>query len=160
MKPEQQYAGVNSQDQEDAHDDSATEAGMSLLSEEDGIWKGEEHKSQTRSKHGRIKQWSSLLFSTQGILNTILLLVILGLLVERRWHQERIGLFEAAGDLTGFAPRCKSLNHLSIVPYAETSSKSLTTDHHVCARSHVRSRERVRFLYPRGSREVAVFSAK
>lgn len=104
-REEQQYTDLNSEDREDAHDDSATEVSMSLLSEEGRNWKGGKQRSENQLKLGRIKRWSAVLFSAQGILNTVLLLVIVGLLVERRWHQEKIGLFEGNGDLTGFAPR-------------------------------------------------------
>ncbi|KAJ4390148.1 hypothetical protein N0V93_007622 [Gnomoniopsis smithogilvyi] len=40
----------------------------------------------------------------QGLLNTVLLLLVLALLVDRRWHQQRYGQLEGSGDITGFVP--------------------------------------------------------
>jgi len=57
--------------------------------------------------------------SFRSVVDTVLLLVILGLVVERRWGRgsgngnengDGGGKFEFAGDLTGFAPRCEFLS--------------------------------------------------
>jgi hypothetical protein len=41
------------------------------------------------------------------LLDTSLLLVIIGLLVERMWRQDHGHRYEFAGDITGFALRCR-----------------------------------------------------
>lgn len=41
------------------------------------------------------------------LLDTTLLLVIVGLLMEKRWKHDQDHRYEFAGDVTGFAPRCE-----------------------------------------------------
>ncbi|KAH8900111.1 hypothetical protein GQ53DRAFT_776820 [Thozetella sp. PMI_491] len=43
--------------------------------------------------------------SYRWVLDALLVIVIIGLVVDRSYHKERYGQFEGAGDLTGFAPR-------------------------------------------------------
>jgi hypothetical protein len=52
----------------------------------------------------RERIWSAVM-SIRSILDTILLLVILGLVLDRRGEEQRS--FELNGDITGFAPRSK-----------------------------------------------------
>src|SRR5690554_3163100 len=48
------------------------------------------------------RMWSAVM-SIRSLLDTVLLFVILGLLLERGW--QRPSWFEMGGDITGFAPR-------------------------------------------------------
>jgi hypothetical protein len=43
------------------------------------------------------------------LLDTVLLLIIVGLLVEKRWNydDQKTSRYEIGGDMTGFAPTCK-----------------------------------------------------
>jgi hypothetical protein len=52
----------------------------------------------------RQRLWSAVM-SIRSLLDTVLLFVIVGLLLERDW--QRPGWFEIGGDITGFAPRSK-----------------------------------------------------
>lgn len=85
-----------------SHEDSSvTEYGYE--GKANGWW----HQDPT-SKTKYAKFWTTLA-SFRSILDTILLLVILVLLVERTGRKEtKPAEFEFAGDLTGFAPRCTS----------------------------------------------------
>lgn len=57
-----------------------------------------EVKTSRRTWWKRVKAW-------KWLLDTGLLLVVVGLLVERRWrHSSKSHTFELAGDITGFAP--------------------------------------------------------
>ncbi|KAL2018655.1 hypothetical protein VTK56DRAFT_490 [Thermocarpiscus australiensis] len=61
----------------------------------------------------RRRIWSAVT-SIRSMLDTVLLLVILGLLLERQWH--RLPQFEIAGDITGFAPRVFSQQIVRFAP--------------------------------------------
>lgn len=64
--------------------------------------------SMMRRRKTRAKRIRSAIVSFRSILDTGLLLVILGLVIDRRRQSgEGRSLFEVAGDVTGFAPRCK-----------------------------------------------------
>lgn len=58
-------------------------------------------------KSSRRKRICAIVVSIRSVLDTILLLVILGLLVERRWYGKSGSAEKSsdiAGDITGFAP--------------------------------------------------------
>lgn len=82
----------------DDHSDASTEVG------DDWDAEGAEKpwRIQRRSRWKRVQGYSWLA-------NTILLLVVIGLLVEKRWKHEHSHQYEFAGDLTGFAPRCRGI---------------------------------------------------
>jgi len=61
---------------------------------------------QEGQQHGSSWAWARRASALRLALDTVLLLVILGLLVERRGYS-RCGEHEFAGDITGFAPRCR-----------------------------------------------------
>lgn len=68
-----------------------------------GDWEVEEERPRgARRSHiwTRVK-WHRWLFDTG------LLLVIVGLLVEKRWMHNHSHQYEFAGDITGFAPKCR-----------------------------------------------------
>jgi hypothetical protein len=57
----------------------------------------------TQRKVSRRRRMWTALMSVRSLLDTVLLLIILGLLLERGW--QRTPWFEFGGDITGFAPR-------------------------------------------------------
>ncbi|KAK3352258.1 hypothetical protein B0T25DRAFT_477578 [Lasiosphaeria hispida] len=92
-------------------DDAAADASDSLTD-----WDGKEHldawsdedtaRNQPlvlRRRKTRARKIREAVASLRSLLDTVLLLVILGLVLERRGQRE--GRYEFAGDLSGFAPR-------------------------------------------------------
>lgn len=75
----------------DHHSDSSTEV---------GDWDIEQHIKQRRSRR---RVWRKIK-GYRWLLDTTLLLVIVGLLVEKRWTHHASHAYELAGDITGFAP--------------------------------------------------------
>lgn len=99
------YEKMRGRDHGDVHDDeNSADAGESLMG------RGRASKSWDELRHvhrpRRRAVWrgccSSLLL--QGLLNTVLLVLVLALLVDRRRHQDHPGQLEASGDMTGFIP--------------------------------------------------------
>jgi hypothetical protein len=89
MKADQRYDALRNIDE---HSDSSTEL---------GDWDTEDDVQPRRRKRTMWKRVKS----SRWMLDTALLLVILGLLVEKRWQQHpESHLYELAGDITGFAP--------------------------------------------------------
>jgi hypothetical protein len=90
----------------DTDDDKA----KSFFEDEERAWSditaGDPGMAQRRlSRRRRI--WMALM-SIRSLLDTVLLLVILGLLLERGW--QRTAWFEIGGDITGFAPRSTDMS--------------------------------------------------
>lgn len=79
----------------DQQSDSGTEV---------GDWGNEEDE---RSRRRRRPVWQRAK-RYRWLLDTGLLLVIVGLLLEKRWMHSRNHQYEFAGDITGFAPKCRS----------------------------------------------------
>lgn len=66
-----------------------------------------ENEIRTRKASRRKGIWRKLK-GYRWIIDTALLLVVVGLLVEKKWkHGKHNHKYEFTGDLTGFAPRCK-----------------------------------------------------
>lgn len=78
----------------DSHSDSDTDV-------ED--WEEAAHTQRRQRKRSTL--WRRLR-PYQWISNTALLLVIIGLLVEKRWESDKGQSYELAGDISGFAPTC------------------------------------------------------
>ncbi|KAL1800788.1 hypothetical protein ACET3X_001130 [Alternaria dauci] len=90
LKRDQRYDSLRNTDD---HSDSSTEI---------GDWEVEEAVQRRR----RSKTVWKRLKGYRWMLDTALLLVIVGLLVEKRWQQRaKSHQYELAGDVTGFAPR-------------------------------------------------------
>ena len=87
----------------DDHDESSTEVDESLMGDEKQ-WQGE--NIQTLRKRQRRSRFMSILGSCRWILDTLLLLIILGLLVREQLRAKSINPWDFTGDLTGVAPRC------------------------------------------------------
>ena len=89
LKPDQRYDALRSNDD---HSDSSTEI---------GDWDAED---AVRPKRRNKTVWKRLKCH-RWILDTVLLFIIVGLLVEQRWQkQAKRHQYELAGDITGFAP--------------------------------------------------------
>lgn len=91
---------------ESSGDNVSTESNETLMGHGQKNWEGLQAPGSARQNLWR--RFYLAICSLQGLLNTLLLLVILGLIVDRRWHRERHGHFEGNGDITGFAPSYKS----------------------------------------------------
>jgi hypothetical protein len=106
---EHKYTDVSIEDR-DEHDDSSTEVGESLIGRDDKEWKSDlEHSSRRKSRTRKI---CAVVGSWRWVLDTVLLMIILGLLVDKKLQARptrKSRSYELAGDLTGFAPRCKSI---------------------------------------------------
>lgn len=107
MKPNAaQYTDVR---HDDLHDDAMTDVSVSLLSEDDKqCWK--QADIEGGRKRCRCARACAALRRWRWLLDTALLLVIVGLLVERRYNLQTPAYdkrLEPVGDLTGFAPKCK-----------------------------------------------------
>lgn len=99
------------------NDDSMTEVSVSLLSDEGKQWRcadiedGRRATRETRCARawGVFRRW-------RWLVDTGMLLIIVGLLLERRGLQTptRDKRLEPVGDLTGFAPQCEPLLSLLI----------------------------------------------
>lgn len=70
----------------------------------------DELREAGRPRQSRWQRSRAAVFSCQGLLNTLLLFMILGLLVDRRYQNERYGHFEGNGDISGFQPQGKRLH--------------------------------------------------
>ena len=89
LKPDQRYDALRNTDD---HSDSSTEV---------DDWDTED---AVRPRRRRKTVWKRLK-GYRWVLDTALLLVIVGLLVEKRWQKHaKSHQYELAGDITGFAP--------------------------------------------------------
>lgn len=97
------YARIETGQHGDLHDDSSTDVEESPIIRQLGNMKWDEyrHAPQPRRTWWRHCCSSVLL---QGLLNTILLLFVLVLLVDRRGHQQGHWQLEGSGDITSFIP--------------------------------------------------------
>ncbi|KZM26970.1 uncharacterized protein EKO05_0004751 [Ascochyta rabiei] len=75
---------------------------LSDSSTEAGEWEVEDGMKLQRS--GKRRFWR-VLSHYRWLLDTTLLLVIVGLLAEKRWRRDHSYQYEFAGDITGFAPK-------------------------------------------------------
>lgn len=102
-----EYARVRSGEQADIHDDSSTDvddlSASRQLEDKRYNWDEYSHDAPRPQRQSRWRQCCSSML-LQGLLNTILLLLVLALLLDRRWHQNRYGQLEGSGDITGFIP--------------------------------------------------------
>lgn len=95
----------------------------------------------------------SALTSIRSLLDTVLLLVILGLVMDRQWRKSPS--FEIGGDITGFAPSSEQRVWHSVPVGLTDKPFSLAANQDFCARSHVHTRERIRVFYGAGPVEMA-----
>lgn len=104
MSPDHtRYARVETGEHGDIHDDSSTDVDESPTARRLGEKMWDEYRHTPRPRRSGLQQrCSSMLL--QGLLNTVLLLLVVALLLDRRWHQQRYGQLEGSGDITGFIP--------------------------------------------------------
>ncbi|KAH0443019.1 hypothetical protein CcaCcLH18_01132 [Colletotrichum camelliae] len=95
------------------HNDSMTDISVSLLSEDDKSWKQAdiEDSGGCATRRSRCAKKCEVFRRWRWVFDTALILVVIGLLVERRYLQSpaRDKRLEPVGDLTGFAPEWLSL---------------------------------------------------
>lgn len=108
-----EYANIGNPIHDHARDDASSDASESLMGHGEKSW--DELREAGRARQSRWQRSRAAVFSCQGLLNTLLLVVILGLLLDRRYQKEKYGHFEGNGDISGFAPRGKC-DHLSALP--------------------------------------------
>jgi hypothetical protein len=100
-----EYSNIGSPIHDNVRDDASTDASESLMGHGEKSW--DELREAGRPRQSRWQRGRAAVFSCQGLLNTLLLVIILGLLLDRRYHKEKYGHFEGNGDISGFAPRGK-----------------------------------------------------
>jgi|SRR5690242_2111363 len=104
----------------DDHSESSTEV---------GDW---DDGNSVRPRMTRRRIFLARLKRYRWLLDTTLLLIIIGLLVEKRWTHDHGRQYELTGDITGFAPECKKSRIRCIQPSDCTSS---TANHHIQTKS-------------------------
>lgn len=67
-------------------------------------WEAEEGRIKPR-RHRRRTFWGKLK-KFRWMVDTALLFIIFGLLIEKRWKRHGAHLYELGGDISGFAPKC------------------------------------------------------
>ena len=97
MQDDQRYNALRNLD---SQSDTSTEV---------GDWEAEGDMKLRLSK--RRSFWRSLK-QYRWLFDTTLLLIIVGLLAEKRWRRGHSHQHEFAGDITGFAPKCKSMQEV------------------------------------------------
>lgn len=97
------YAGVEGDYRGDIYHDSSTDVSESLMDHHGHEKSWNDIRNAARPRPSRARRCCSAVL-LQGLLNTVLLLLVLGLLLDRRWHQDRYGQLEGSGDITGFIP--------------------------------------------------------
>lgn len=132
--------------------------------EDDKAWSDDamQDGSMARRRKTRAKRIRSAVVSFRSILDTGLLLVILGLIIDRRRQSDDgRSLFEGAGDVTGFAPRCK-LKELEMSPGdpADDVDGSFPTNHKVFARSVFRTAQHVGNVHGQCPGKMAEYRAE
>lgn len=94
---------------------------QSDASTEVGDWDVEVDEKSQRVTRGIF--WRKL-SGYRWLLDTSLLLVVIGLLLEKRWGYDHVYEYEFAGDLTGFAPRCRGIQKAAKGPADMFQSRS------------------------------------
>ncbi|POS77077.1 hypothetical protein DHEL01_v204538 [Diaporthe helianthi] len=97
------YPNIGGSNHDNVTDDASTDVGESLMGHGEKSW--DELRGVGRPRQSRWQRSRAAVFSYQGVLNTLLLVVILFLLLDRRYQKENYGHFEGNGDISGFAPR-------------------------------------------------------
>jgi len=109
MEPQQhKYENVPAQQPDDC-DESSTEVDESLMGEE-SQWNDKtlgmmDRRSKKRSLRAKLASY-------RWLLDTSLLLVILGLIVRDQLRERPVNPYDFGGDLTGVGPRCELTTQL------------------------------------------------
>ncbi len=150
----QLYVHTNGEDDKEynaKHDQAESLHGMV---DEERVWgdmtvHDREMADRRLSRSQRV--WSALT-SIRSLLDTVLLLVILGLVLDR--GSQKQSWFDVGGDITGFAPKSKSHRRHSLQRLLLTLS-SVTADQVVCSGSHVYPHQWIRVLHRNSSIKMA-----
>lgn len=143
MKNDHRYDAIRNLDD---HSESSTEV-------ED--WEAE---GQIKPRPRRRKTFWRKLKAYRWMIDTALLLIIFGLVAEKRWQWHRSHRYELAGDISGFAPTCKPVLLDRRLPMLISSS--LATNRQLQARSRIRTGERFRVLEQRDPARMAQHSPR
>lgn len=107
MKEDNGEHGYDSLRNLDGHSDSDTDV------EE---WSGQPRQRRRRTVWKAVKAY-------RWMADTILLMVIIGLLVEKKWKSQTGHRYELAGDISGFAPQCRGKSFLLDIEGGSTDSQ-------------------------------------
>jgi hypothetical protein len=117
----------------------------------------EDSDAERAVRRRRQKRKKSLWRKVKGyhwVIDTALLIVIMGLLAEKRWSKHHNHTYELAGDISGFAPRCKNPSIL-VQAKSRLTRISLPTDRVIQARSFICPRRTRRVLESRDTTSLA-----
>lgn len=132
LQNDQRYDALRNLDNQS---DSSTEV---------GDWGAEDDGNPRRARKRSF--WKSLK-RCRWLLDTILLLIIVGLLVEKRWKHSHGHQYEFTGDITGFAPKCKSTRKLEMpsTDRSQSHNKSPRSSQirYSCRKTHLTSGTRM-----------------
>ncbi len=104
-----QYRDLGDPMAREAHNDPAGFQEALIGKAEGNDW-DEEGSSDTRTERiwpSRSRRVYSRILEFRWIFDAALILIIIGLVLDRGYRKERYGEFEGAGDITGFAPKSK-----------------------------------------------------
>lgn len=103
---EHAYKNMPYEDSDHINDESLshTEVDESLLGDDKQIW----HDKDLQRSKSRRSRFFALLKSCRWMIDTSLLLVILGFLVRDQWRSKPTTQWQIGGDLTGVGPECES----------------------------------------------------
>ena len=110
MEPMHQYESVEELDKYDEAR-SSTEVDESLMGDEKQWHHQQSRQQPTRRPRSRVR---SILWSSRWVIDTLLLLAILGLLVRDQLRKPDVNQWDFGGDFTGVGPRCRLLVPLNI----------------------------------------------
>lgn len=110
MEPMHQYESVEELDKYDEAR-SSTEVDESLMGDEKQWHRQQSHQQPARRPRNRVR---SILWSSRWVIDTLLLLAILGLLVRDQLRKPDVNQWDFGGDFTGVGPRCRLLVPLNV----------------------------------------------
>jgi hypothetical protein len=125
MKDDLRYDALQN---EENHSESSTEV--------------EESDTERAVKPRRQKRRKTFWRKLKGhrwVIDTSLLLVIFGLLAEKRWRTHWSHRYEFTGDISGFAPTCKRTHVGVLIQVGVLTRASLPTDRLLHTRPYLRS---------------------
>lgn len=152
--PSPRYHGLGSERRGDAPPDSMSDSAESLLgAEEEKAWSDitARDPGMAQRRASRRRAICNALMSIRSLVDTILLLVIVRLLLERCSQRMSVDI---GGDITGFAPRCM-FGHGEQSASILLTCSSFASNQVVFSRSHVYARKWLRLLQRGGASQMA-----
>jgi hypothetical protein len=140
---------------DDRDDRSSTEVEESLMGDEHK-WRDVDLGRPTRKT--RMSRFTAILRSMSGVVNTLLLLGIFGLLLRNQFREESkkpLNTWQIGGDMTDVAPECEH-DQVETMEGQEvlTRLRSLPADYNLSARRIVCADEYIGVLHKGGRAEV------